>query len=214
MLTSVAHSIWPKPGLLQLRPRSVDLTTDCAEPLTPLLSSQSLKVLDEDLVNPSVCRSRVLDEEDLRLPGLRGSPRVSHQVASGQSFLQATIGDASFLPPDPEDPRRCSTGVKTKGGTSIIGNSTEEVRKSLQFGDSEQNSEDEEKENMPSREDSSHFAPVNSLGFQLPVIKTQEEEEADNCRLSSDTFVTSPAPPALSTIQEDSHSEDATDIQD
>ena len=181
----------------------MDLTTDCAEPLTPLLSSQSLKVLDEDLVNPSVCRSRVLDEEDLRLPGLRGSPRVSHQVASGQSFLQATIGDASFLPPDPEDPRRCSTGVKTKGGTSIIGNSTEEVRKSLQFGDSEQNSEDEEKENMPPRDDSSHFAPVNSLGFQLPVIKTQEEEEADNCRLSSDTFVTSPAPPALSTIEEE-----------
>jgi len=53
---------------------------------------------------------------------------------------------------------------------------------------------------------SNQFAPVNSLGFQLPIIKTQEEEE-ENCRLSSDTFITSPAPPALSVIQEERSSQ-------
>ena len=155
--------------------------------------------------------SRVLSEDDLGLPGLRGSPRLSHQMASGRSFLQATIGDTSFLPPDPEDPRRCSTGVKTKGGI-LIGSPTEEVRKSLQFVDSEQNSEAEEEKEETQCEvqnKSNQFAPVNSLGFQLPIIKTQDEEEegAENCRLSSDTFITSPAPPILSVIHEEHSSQ-------
>ena len=197
-----------------MRPRSVDLTAEqFAVPSHPVQTDHFLGVLEEDLANPVQLPSRVLLEDDLGLPGLRGSPRLSHQMASGRSFLQATIGDASFLPPDPEDPRRCSTGVKTRGG-ALIGSPTEEVRKSLQFVDSEQNSEAEEEEGVAGGEEpaevldkSNQFAPVNSLGFQLPIIKTQEEDEEENCRLSSDTFITSPAPPALSVIQEERSSQ-------
>merc|ERR1711879_160528 len=42
-----------------------------------------------------------------------------------------------------------------------------------------------------------------------PIIKTQDEEEegAENCRLSSDTFITSPAPPILSVIHQEHSSQ-------
>ena len=53
------------------------------------------------------------------LPGLRGSPRVGHQLQSGRSFLQsASPAEMSFLPPSPGD-RRCSTGVKMKVGATF-----------------------------------------------------------------------------------------------
>ena len=201
-----------------MRPRSVDLTAEqFAVPSHPVQSDHFMDVLEEDLVNAGHVPSRVLPEDDLGLPGLRGSPRLSHQMASGRSFLQTTIGDTSFLPPDPEDPRRCSTGVKTRG-SPLSGSPTEEVRKSLQFVDSEHNSEAEEEVVVEGGEEPSYvqqqdksnqFAPVNSLGFQLPIIKTQEEEE-ENCRLSSDTFITSPAPPTLSVIQEERSSQMAS----
>ena len=53
------------------------------------------------------------------LPGLRGSPRVGHQLQSGRSFLQSSSpAEMSFLPPSPGD-RRCSTGVKMKVGVTL-----------------------------------------------------------------------------------------------
>ena len=56
------------------------------------------------------------------LPGLRGSPKVSNQLHGGAalgvgdhySFLHKTVTEASFMPPSPDDPRRCSTGIKDK----------------------------------------------------------------------------------------------------
>ena len=55
------------------------------------------------------------------LPGLRGSPRVGHQLQSGRSFLQSSSpAEMSFLPPSPGD-RRCSTGVKMKVGVTLRG---------------------------------------------------------------------------------------------
>ena len=119
-----------------------------------------------------------------------------------------TIGEQSFLPPSPDDPRRCSTGVKSRDLAHLPPSPAEDMRRSLQFDEGEGEQEERETEDITAQgpaeqqADTTQFAPINSLGFQLPVIGSPVSDE---CRLSSDTFVTSPAvdAAALSTIPEE-----------
>jgi hypothetical protein len=60
-----------------------------------------------------------LNIDDSGLPGLRGSPRISNQQYACSSFLCRSVSESSFFPPDPDDPRRCSTGVKKQVSFSL-----------------------------------------------------------------------------------------------
>ena len=121
---------------------------------------------------------------------------------------QVTIGEQSFLPPSPDDPRRCSTGVKSRDLAHLTPSPAEDMRRSLQFGEEEGEEEERERNDVTAQDpaeqpsDTSQFAPINSLGFQLPVISSPASAES---RLSSDTFITSPAggAAALSVIPEE-----------
>ena len=55
----------------------------------------------------------------------------------------------------------------------------------------------------PVEEQDPAFQPLNSHGFQLPVISSPTASEREGCRLSSDTFITSPRAPLLSVIMEE-----------
>ena len=70
----------------------------------------------ETISPESYSKMDLLSKNYTGLPGLKGPPRISsQQYPSSQSFLQKTIHETSFLPPSPDDPRRCSIGVKKKG---------------------------------------------------------------------------------------------------
>eukprot|EP00090_Calanus_glacialis_P044436 TRINITY_DN7927_c0_g1_i1.p1 TRINITY_DN7927_c0_g1~~TRINITY_DN7927_c0_g1_i1.p1 ORF type:complete len:1819 (-),score=663.72 TRINITY_DN7927_c0_g1_i1:83-5539(-) len=136
------------------------------------------------------------------LPGLRGSPRISNQMSSHpESFLQVTINETSFLPPSPDDPRRCSTGVKHKENMPVMSPSPNaEVRKSLFSPDLPKADITETQTLAQPDGDDSGFVPLNSLGYELPIIDSPSSES--KCRLSSDTYIATVESPALSTIQE------------
>ena len=167
---------------------------------------RSIDLAEEEILTTSFD----LPEDSEPLPGLTGSPRVSHLRQQGHSFLACSPGEQSFLPPSPGDGRRCSTGVKVKevGGLSI--SQASEVCKSLQFREPEVEQhytlelEPVALQDTTGPRSSDKFSPINALGFQLPVIGSPPSSQArEDCRLSSDTFVTSPRPPQLSTIQEE-----------
>ena len=88
-----------------------------------------------------------------KLPGLRGSPRIGMALSSKfENFLLVTINENSFMPPSPDDPRRCSTGVKFKDSMPVVFPSPyAEVRKALFCPED-------------------NFVPLYKLGFELPVI--------------------------------------------
>ena len=123
-----------------------------------------------------------------RLPGLKGSPRISNQVVSHpDNFLQVTINENSFLPPSPDDPRRCSTGVKNKENQPAKTPSPNAlVRKSL-FG-------------SETEAGGSQDVIFNSQGFVLPVIDCEDQEGR---RVSTDTYIAGVPSPRLDTIQEE-----------
>lgn len=128
-----------------------------------------------------------------RLPGLRGSPRISNQIArQPDNFLCVTVNETSFMPPSPDDPRRCSTGVKNKDNAPTKTPSPNAfVRKSL--FDGQQGSQTE----VTSPPGSVH---LNSQGFVLPVITSEHTEDK---RLSTDTYIAGGDSPRLSTIAEE-----------
>ena len=170
-----------------MRPRSVDLTTEEAEAKHALLPDPA--------VRPSVALS---PEPGLgALPGLRGSPRISNQVsARPESFLQVTVSEMSFLPPSPDDPRRCYTGVKNKEtAADIAAQLTGDIRKNL-FQQAEAG---QAGQTVTSQD----FTPLSSLRHELPVIDCPVSAD----RLSSDTYIAGPADSGgLSTIGEESNS--------
>ena len=135
--------------------------------------------------------AEVEETEVQRLPGLKGSPRISNQVVSHpDNFLQVTINETSFLPPSPDDPRRCSTGVKNKENQPAKTPSPNAVvRKSL-FG-------------SETEAGGSQDVIFNSQGFVLPVIVC---EEAEGRRVSTDTYIAGVPSPRLDTIQEETES--------
>ena len=135
-----------------------------------------------------------VQEEVEKLPGLKGSPRISNQVVSHpDNFLQVTINETSFMPPSPDDPRRCSTGVKNKENQPAKTPSpSSAIRKSL-F----------------SSENETDAVIRNSQGFVLPVIDCEESEEK---RLSTDTYIAGPSP-RLDTIQEETESVSRSSVQ-
>ena len=202
----------------QSRPRAVDLTAEQLEQLHIALPqpshAQHGKALSKQVFNLSHHQPVQLESVGLppsadkppppkspelqtrQLPGLRGSPRISNQISSHpESFLQVTINETSFLPPSPDDPRRCSTGVKHKENMAMVSPSPNaEVRKSLFSPDLP----NQEITQIKSGSDESGFVPLNNLGFELPVIESPKGEVQS--RLSSDTYIAET--PALSTIQE------------
>ena len=123
-----------------------------------------------------------------RLPGLRGSPRISNQIARHpDNFLCVTVNETSFMPPSPDDPRRCSTGVKNKENAPAKTPSPNTlVRKSLFDGQSETQAPESVR--------------LNSQGFVLPVITSGDTEDK---RLSTDTYIAGANSPRLSTIAEE-----------
>ena len=131
-----------------------------------------------------------------RLPGLRGSPRISNQIAKHpDNFLCVTVNETSFLPPSPDDPRRCSTGVKNKDNVpSKTPSPGAVVRKSLFNGQ-------QEAAEVPSTRPAESVR-LNSQGFVLPVISSEDARE-DPRRLSTDTYIAGDESPRLSTIQEE-----------
>ena len=142
--------------------------------------------------------AEVEETEVQRLPGLKGSPRISNQVVSHpDNFLQVTINETSFLPPSPDDPRRCSTGVKNKENQPAKTPSPNAVvRKSL-FG-------------SETEAGGSQDVIFNSQGFVLPVI---ECEEAEGRRVSTDTYIAGVPSPRLDTIQEETESGSRSNVQ-
>ena len=129
------------------------------------------------------------------LLGLKGSPPISNQqYPSSQSFLQKTIHETSFLPPSPDDPRRCSTGVKKNESFESFEVSCD-IKKSL-FND-----KTEEKEEKLGEGDEFEPVPFSSGGQELPVIP-DHEPGSPNSRLSSETYIASQDSKPLSIIQE------------
>ena len=128
-----------------------------------------------------------------RLPGLRGSPRISNQMArQPDNFLCVTVNETSFMPPSPDDPRRCSTGVKNKDNApSRTPSPNAFVRKSLFDG---------QKESQTELSSPPGSVRLNSQGFVLPVITSEQTEDR---RLSTDTYIAGGDSPRLSTIAEE-----------
>ena len=128
-----------------------------------------------------------------RLPGLRGSPRISNQIArQPDNFLCVTVNETSFMPPSPDDPRRCSTGVKNKDNVPTKTPSPNAfVRKSLFDG---------QKESQTELTSPPGSVRLNSQGFVLPVITSENTEDK---RLSTDTYIAGGDSPRLSTIAEE-----------
>ena len=128
-----------------------------------------------------------------RLPGLRGSPRISNQIArQPDNFLCVTVNETSFLPPSPDDPRRCSTGVKNMDkAPSRTPSPNAFVRKSLFDG---------QKESQTELSSPPGSVRLNSQGFVLPVITCEHTEDK---RLSTDTYIAGGDSPRLSTIAEE-----------
>ena len=128
-----------------------------------------------------------------RLPGLRGSPRISNQIARHpDNFLCVTVNETSFMPPSPDDPRRCSTGVKNMDNAPTRTPSPNPfVRKSLFDG---------QKESQTELSSPPGSVRLNSQGFVLPVITSEQTEDK---RLSTDTYIAGGDSPRLSTIAEE-----------
>jgi hypothetical protein len=92
------------------------------------------------------------------------------------------------MPPSPDDPRRCSTGIKDKNKESYeTVEPSPHIKKSL-FQQTNHVVESEFNE-----------IPLSSGGHALPIIV---EPGSDICRLSSDTYVAANEVPPLSIIQE------------
>jgi len=171
-----------------------------------ITSHQTSRLLSPNFIKPSSppksVPPRSPEPPARHLPGLRGSPRISNQMSSHpESFLQITINETSFLPPSPDDPRRCSTGVKNRENLPNLSPSPNaEVRKSLFSSDRVKIDTTESHTVVQNNADETDFVPLNSLGFELPVISPSRE--AAKSRLSSDTYIAEVETPALSTIQE------------
>ena len=87
-------------------------TVDLHKPVVLDKTESASCILEPDLVAPEPV-SEGANNDVNKLPGLRGSPRISNQVVKHpDNFLCVTVNETSFLPPSPDDPRRCSTGVK------------------------------------------------------------------------------------------------------
>ena len=163
------------------------------------------EAIDSDDISsiPSLSHTRPLSvderspEPSNKLPGLRGSPRIGMPLPSKpENFLQVTINENSFMPPSPDDPRRCSTGVKLKDCMPVVSPSPDaEVRKALFHPEKKMESEPCARSQV---ED--NFVPLNKLGFELPLIEPPPSDATT--RLSSDTYIARSDSPVLSTIQE------------
>ena len=205
---------------LQVRPRAVDLT-DAQIQVFKVTAHEPIninKIEDEAEVNTnddksiqqdppqSMHRTKENDQEAVtmdtapgpghtveRLPGLRGSPRISNQIARHpDNFLCVTVNETSFMPPSPDDPRRCSTGVKNMDNAPTRTPSPNPfVRKSLFDG---------QKESQTELSSPPGSVRLNSQGFVLPVITSEQTEDK---RLSTDTYIAGGDSPRLSTIAEE-----------
>ena len=192
---------------LQSRPRSVDLAEEDVDKITGESLGQVFNISLHKPVNIEKIDEKAPDNPSLsgveaeveKLPGLKGSPRISNQVVSHpDNFLQVTINETSFLPPSPDDPRRCSTGVKNKENQPAKTPSPNSaIRKSL-FG-----VENEVQAGV------SQDVILNSQGFVLPVIECADTEGK---RLSTDTYIAGPSP-RLDTIQEEAESVSKSNVQ-
>jgi len=195
----------------QVKPRAVMLTEDQEDnfpkPVFSISHHQAInidKLNTESVMAPTenltttlqqngICEETQVNAQDNvaasdTLPGLKGSPRISNQMSKHpDNFLCVTVNETSFLPPSPDDPRRCSTGVKNKENMqSKTPSPNAFVRKSLFSVKPSSSPPDTIK--------------LNSQGFVLPVIDSDDNNKQDK---STDTYIAGPESPRLSTIQEE-----------
>ena len=172
-----------------MKPRALDITEEMCADVVESLEQATVTMQRVDEATTVVVPQEEPEPVVERLPGLKGSPRISNQVIKHpDNFLCVTVNETSFMPPSPDDPRRCSTGVKSKENVpSKTPSPNALVRKSLFNG------KQEEVTTSPV-----HF---NAQGFVLPVITNDASEETK--RLSTDTYIAGAESPRLSTIQEE-----------
>ena len=182
-----------------------EVTVTGIEPCHPDLPQSFDRTREKELQPVTLDSAPGHTTERERLPGLRGSPRISNQIArQPDNFLCVTVNETSFMPPSPDDPRRCSTGVKNKDHAPAKTPSPNAfVRKSLFDG--------QEAQTELTSSTGAGSVRLNSQGFVLPVIIPSEHNE--DKRLSTDTYIAGGDSPRLSTIaEEESVSRTATQI--